>query len=203
MNNEEIKIVQTLNEDQKIKVARIFFNSFPKKFEYLWLFTKNEEQAIECLRNCINYDSGLYAISNNSVYGLIGLETGGSRYVELKLKELKKVFGTLGGIWRYIGYKCYRLAHNHSSDSEVHIDPIAVAKEAQGKGIGSKLLDAAFNYAKNIGKRTIVLEVVDTNPRAKKLYERVGFTVIDQDNFGIITYKAGFKSVINMKKELA
>ena len=45
----------------------------------------------------------------------------------------------------------------------------------RGQGIGTQLLQAVEALAQSEGKRRITLEVEAINPRAKRLYERVGF----------------------------
>lgn len=47
-----------------------------------------------------------------------------------------------------------------------------------------------------------MLEVVNTNPRAKFLYEKLGFQVKKKTYFGFLTYNSGFSSVEYMFKEI-
>jgi ribosomal-protein-alanine N-acetyltransferase len=58
---------------------------------------------------------------------------------------------------------------------EAFVQTIAVAKEAQGSGLGSRLLQALVDEAERRGQRRVVLEVRDDNSRAITLYERFGF----------------------------
>ena len=51
---------------------------------------------------------------------------------------------------------------------------IGVATEAQGKGVGSALLDALLTLAREQGYRALSLSVDRRNP-ARRLYERQGF----------------------------
>lgn len=54
---------------------------------------------------------------------------------------------------------------------------ILVDEAFRGKGVGTKLLEELFSLAKNGFKLELLhLEVYETNP-AKRLYERLGFTV--------------------------
>jgi ribosomal protein S18 acetylase RimI-like enzyme len=55
------------------------------------------------------------------------------------------------------------------------LDTIAVDEAYRGHGIGSKLLESLPTIAKKSGKKVIGLSVDDANPKAKALYERVGF----------------------------
>lgn len=51
-----------------------------------------------------------------------------------------------------------------------------------------------FDFAKDKGFKEIILEVVDTNPKAKKLYERLGFKEKKQVKFYFTQRVAGFSS---------
>ena len=51
-----------------------------------------------------------------------------------------------------------------------------VAAEAEGRGVGSALMDASDALARNEGAKTITLHVFETNERARKLYERKGYS---------------------------
>lgn len=63
------------------------------------------------------------------------------------------------------------LSHEPSS----HLEAIAVAKEAEGKGIASALLETAEKEAERQGARTMTLHVISTNTRARRFYERSGY----------------------------
>lgn len=56
---------------------------------------------------------------------------------------------------------------------------ISVLKEAWGMGIGTKLMEAVIDFAKNTANADIIhLEVRSDNTRAIRLYERFGFEKI-------------------------
>ena len=61
---------------------------------------------------------------------------------------------------------------------ELRIDGIAVRGDRRGAGIGSLLLREAAGRARAVGIEVIRLEVVDTNPRARSLYEREGYVAV-------------------------
>lgn len=58
---------------------------------------------------------------------------------------------------------------------EVDVTNIAVARNQQGKGLGTKLLDALQDYCEKQRKTVIFLEVRASNSSAIKLYEKAGF----------------------------
>lgn len=55
---------------------------------------------------------------------------------------------------------------------------IAVAPQAQGRGLGGELLGLLVRRAREAGAAYVLLEVRDDNAAAKALYARAGFDVI-------------------------
>ena len=65
-------------------------------------------------------------------------------------------------------------------ESHAHVRQIgglAVAAEARGKGVGSKLLEAVLDMARQQGAAKVTLRVLGHNTVARRLYERFGFAV--------------------------
>ncbi len=56
------------------------------------------------------------------------------------------------------------------------IHSLAIAPEAQGQGLGGRVIDFCIDEAKKRGYSSIRLDVVPDNIPAKKLYEKNGFT---------------------------
>lgn len=56
-----------------------------------------------------------------------------------------------------------------------HLSVLAVAKDAEGQGVGSALLDQCVAWAKQRNSDRLTLSALVTNSRARALYERKGF----------------------------
>ena len=56
-----------------------------------------------------------------------------------------------------------------------HLSVLAVEKWAEGKGVGSALLDRSVAWAKQQQSDRLTLSALVTNARARALYERKGF----------------------------
>ncbi len=91
------------------------------------------------------------SIRKLSNYLIWGIETDGNPIGVCGLKNISKVDAEY---WGYIGEKDY-----------------------WGKGIGSVILEFLTAYACNKNLKSIYLYVTNTNGRAKKLYEKHGFSV--------------------------
>ena len=56
-----------------------------------------------------------------------------------------------------------------------HLSVLAVTAEAEGRGVGSALLDRSEAWARERGSDRLTLSALVTNSRARALYERRGF----------------------------
>ena len=66
--------------------------------------------------------------------------------------------------------------------NSIQVDNIQILPEYQNRGIGSFLLIQIIKKAKKT-RKTVTLQVLKTNPDAKKLYERLGFEVIGETEY--------------------
>ncbi len=60
---------------------------------------------------------------------------------------------------------------------EVNISRVVVDSEYRNHGLGSKLIDCAFSWAKELKIDNVSLEVSNNNFTAKTLYEKLGFNI--------------------------
>jgi len=86
--------------------------------------------------------------------------------------------------------------------TDIRIDSIAVDGRLRSQGIGTALIEHFFNFAKTNNYKKIYLEVVDTNPEAKRLYIRQGFNVKKRVHFYFFARRAGFSAEDTMFKEI-
>jgi GNAT superfamily N-acetyltransferase len=56
-----------------------------------------------------------------------------------------------------------------------HLSVLAVTEAAEGRGVGSALLDASEQWARSRGSDRLTLSALVTNARARSLYEHKGF----------------------------
>ena len=70
---------------------------------------------------------------------------------------------------------CFEGFSTFSARSLLNIHDLAVLPAWRGKGVGRALLEAVEERAGRRGCCKLTLEVTDANPRARQLYQRVGF----------------------------
>jgi ribosomal protein S18 acetylase RimI-like enzyme len=76
---------------------------------------------------------------------------------------------------------------------QAHVRMLGVHPEAQGRGIGRRLMEGAAEEARRAGKRRITLETTVTMRTAQRLYESMGYRRGDDlefdDGFRLRTYE--------------
>jgi ribosomal-protein-alanine N-acetyltransferase len=60
---------------------------------------------------------------------------------------------------------------------EISIHNIAVCASRRGRGVGSRLLAGLLEWVKPVGVSRCLLEVRESNTAARRLYEKMGFTL--------------------------
>ncbi|MGB5216257.1 MAG: GNAT family N-acetyltransferase, partial [Anderseniella sp.] len=82
------------------------------------------------------------------------------------------------------------------------MDGIFVSESARGGGVGSMLLSAIKEKAAACGCSKVRLDVIDTNPRARALYERQGFISQGTSDIGPLRHVFGFQKATTMVCEV-
>jgi len=68
-----------------------------------------------------------------------------------------------------------------AGDRSFELAKMAVSPEAQGRGVGARLIDACIDYAATTGKAEIFLESNTRQEAALHLYRKAGFQETDLD----------------------
>ena len=184
------------------QAASIFYEAFRLKLHHLELFARTREQAMRVLKGSFRPDNAIFAFEQERLVGLVGLEhADGQRFLDINPAVLRSEFGRFGALWRTAWLQISH-AYQRPGQGLMRIDSIAVEAGGRGKGVGTLLLNQAIEHARQLGCRAVMLEVVDTNPRARQLYERMGFYVHKEEWYGPITARAGLSGVAFMRKKL-
>jgi ribosomal protein S18 acetylase RimI-like enzyme len=82
---------------------------------------------------------------------------------------------------------------------ELLVDTLAVHPQAQGSGIGRRLVDFALEEARRRGKTAAILYCIDRNERARGVYARAGFHVVRREQLWWLRWLLGFSSSYLMR----
>ena len=193
----EFRVEKGFPEDQRAKAAGLFWHAFKGK---LGKILTPEEKALQLCERLLNQEFAFSALSQEGeLLGMAGFKTDEGALVDGTLNDLRGVYGWWGGFWRGL---VLDLLERKTEPDQLLMDGIFVSGNARGQGIGSALLEAIFEETRQRGHSCVRLDVIDTNPRARALYERFGFEEISSEETGPLKHLFGFSKATRMEKRL-
>jgi ribosomal protein S18 acetylase RimI-like enzyme len=199
MSDESVVIGRGLPEHLRADAARLFREGFGDKLRMAVPDTERQQVYLE---QTLDGSHMVVALMGDELVGMMGLSSsdgsyrGGLLSFRGTMRELRPVLGLWGSI-RAVGGST--MAHHRPAPGELYIDGIVVAASARSQGIGGRLLDEALAIAREGGLRWLRLHVIDTNPRAQRLYERLGYRVTDVQSFRYLRRFTGFGAIVAME----
>ena len=164
----DLEICLGVPDGHRQEAAQIYFEIFEHKFRLLF---GSREHAISVLHQDLNLACAFGAVWQERLVGILGLHHEG-RLADLRLQTFVKEYNWLSGRVRH---QIYQWSERPQRPGELLMDGVGVDRASQGLGVGTALFHALFDFARTNGYTSIRLDVVDTNPRARRLYERLGF----------------------------
>lgn len=177
--------------------AVLYDAAFGEKFA---VAVRSREARLKLMAASFRLEFGISAVRRGELVGLAGFHcddgalTGGMDY-----RGVIRQLGILRGNWAAAIFSLYE---RETSDGELLMDGIAVREDARGLGIGTRLLEELERYAAESGYRRIRLDVIDTNPAARRMYERNGFRATKTERFGYLRWLLGFGAATTMVREV-
>ena len=162
-------------QDSEIIASYLFLAM--QEIAYRFIGQRNPDLAMRFLTQLVSQQANQYSYENNWVIEDQGevlataLVYDGSRLAELREPVAKIVTEEFA-----IEFN----PEDETQAGEYYIDCIGVNPDHQGKGLGSKLI--LHLIQEYVTERGLVLGLLvdDDNPKAKKLYERLGFEVVGE-----------------------
>ncbi|MHB0858126.1 MAG: GNAT family N-acetyltransferase [Anaerolineae bacterium] len=169
---EALRICRGLGDADRADMAAIYWEAFGRKLKPL---LGKRDRVLRVLERDLRPSAAFGAYRAGELVGIAGVTVDEERLLDPHTATYVDEYGwlkgrVLAGMMRYV----YRMPY----EGEVYLSALAVKPEARGQGVGTALLNEVLAYAQELGKSTIGLEVIDTNPGARRLYERMGFVVI-------------------------
>ncbi len=193
MKKNEIRFTVGIPEDHRDAAVQLYEDAFGAKFS---VAIKERKKRLALLKASLSLDFAIGAIHQDKLLGLAGFSTkGGSLTDGITVKRLLRQLGIWRGIRAILVFSLY---DRQLTAGELMMDGISVNEASRGKGIGSNLLDELKSYAIRNGFSTIRLDVIDTNPDARRLYEKQGFVAKKTEYFGFLRFFLGFSASTTM-----
>jgi ribosomal protein S18 acetylase RimI-like enzyme len=195
--SDKISVQQGFPDEFRPSAAELYDAAFGAK---LSIAMPNPISRMAVLKEGFNPAFSFVAISDGEMVGIAGFKTGqGSLTGGISFRVLKEEIGFWGAIRAVL---VLTLFQRNQVPGQLLMDGIGVSPKMRGSGIGTELLHSLIEYAKKEGYRSVRLDVIDTNPAAQRLYQRVGFTPVKTEQFAYLKWLLGFGASTQMKYSL-
>ena len=177
--------------------ARLYDIAFGEK---LALAIPKNSDRVPLLAKSLQLEFSLGAFAGPDLVGIAGFSTAaGSLTGGIDYQGLLSELGWFKGNRAALVLSLYE---RRARDGELLMDGIVVDPKYRGRGVGSQLFANLMCFARSREYSTIRLDVIDTNPRARKLYERLGFVEEKTERFEFLRGVLGFGSSATMLYKL-
>ena len=109
--------------------------------------------------------------------------------------DFKQVFSFLELIFLFFKLLLIKPLEDKKGVDSFYLQNVCILNSERNKGIGSKLIEYFCSYIQSKQKNSVYLDVAFDNKSAKRLYENIGFKVIDKKKIKLLS-----SGIIRMKK---
>lgn len=166
----------------------LIYSAGPEAFDFLFKHP-GVCTAQDFLQAAFQRPSGQFSYAHHQVVEISGEVVGTMLNYDCKLLHAMH-WRTVTSVLSFFKWRAAKIAKLGGVVEKVMPAPasdvlmianLAVADSSQGLGLGSKLIGFAREQALQAGYRGLALDVSIENPAAQRLYERLGFNVVNEN----------------------
>lgn len=165
----QIRRMDEFSHDIRDEVVDVFLEGFYSKLHF---FTKDRDKLKAAFRNEIRSDMFYVAELDGAIAGILGVSSNTRRAVVADRVSLRRGLGLVMGSIAYNALKGPFNSPLPYDDDTGYIEWVATAESARGRGVASALFQHSMEH---LPYRSFVLEVLEFNDNAHRLYEKLGF----------------------------
>ena len=190
----DVRIATGFDAHHRHAAAQLYWDAFGLKLEHA---IGPRSQGVPLIERTLEPTRAVTAFQGDILVGLAGFHLEGRALTDITVRDIVQEFGLLSSV-RRLAWAA--LLERSPEPDELLMDGIVVRADRRGHGIGTKLLDRMFELAREHGKRVVRLDVVDTNPAARKLYDRMGFIEVKTEKVPFLRKAMGFSAATTMER---
>ncbi|MCM0752670.1 N-acetyltransferase [Brucella pseudogrignonensis] len=187
-----------LRHDHRDPAAVAYWDAFSRKLHFP---LGPSHKAIAFIRRVLDPGHAISAVSSQGKFlGVAGFKTRSGAFVDGEYADLVGIYGAISATVRGL---LVGALERKCDEQTLLMDGIVVTPAARGLGVGTALLAAIEKHAIDLGLTQVRLDVIDTNARARSLYERQGFKEHSTYSTGPLRCLFGFSRATTMFKRTA
>ena len=166
-------------------VIPLMYSAGPEAYRYVFS-VDDQEQAVDFLHYAFCHGDGEFgykdhqvAVENNQIVALVGRRSSKNNlaYTVTAIKQIFGYFGFIKALKVMLRGLRFEKIVTPPPKNVVCLHNLAVSDDKQDEGIGQQVIKHFLTQEKARKTTTVCLDVAETNPRAKVLYQRLGFVV--------------------------
>lgn len=182
--------------DDAEAMARLFFDGFEEQAKPVF---GRPENLAGIIRRSMDPSACIVARDGEGMVGMAVLDLEDRHLFSPRLRHFIAEYGRLQGPPRFV---MALLLNAGFQKAPFYLDTLAVRNGRRGAGVGTALLEAVEREAARDGYDAVVLDVVDENPRARKLYQNLGFKPVKHRRLPFYKPVFGISGYTRMEKKL-
>ena len=194
IRNSDLRCVHPLPEIYKQPALELYVRALGEKLEPIF---GPPSESLDFLLKHVDLNRAIGAIWQDQVVGILGLQDLQGGFLCPSMVAILDQYGLFAGLARVT--LMMALDPQVRAD-QLYLDGIAVASEYRGLGIGSQLIAAFESYGRDQGFRSLILDVINTNPRARSLYLKQGYREVGSKSLQELGDVFPFQTSTQMEK---
>ena len=161
--------MDAFGRDVTEEAAEVFVDGY---YDQLCFFTKDKEKLKAAFSHALRPEMFYLAEADGEIVGILGCAKSPDRAMPLDRDRLRAALGFFKGGFAYRFLKGDFNTPLTYKRGTAYIESVATKEKARGQGVCSALFEYVMH---NLPYRRYVLEVVNTNEKAIRLYQKLGF----------------------------
>ena len=187
-----MRIAKGFDDAERPMIAALYWEAFGAK---LGRVMGPRAKALRYIEAVLDPEHAICARDESGILGVVGFKTYQGGLIGGGWAEMRRTYGILGAGWRS---STLALLIRDVDNERFLMDGLFVSQQARGRGVGTALLSAIADEGRLRGYTLLRLDVADSNPRAKALYERLGFVAVNNQRLGLFGGLFGFDATTTM-----
>jgi ribosomal protein S18 acetylase RimI-like enzyme len=191
-------VTKGFSDRDRSRIAALYWGAFGPKLNFAM---GPRDKALAYFERVMSPEHAYCARDpDGTLLGVAGFKTAEGALVGGTFRDMAQVYGIAGAAWRVLVLSALE---RDVENLRFLMDGIFVEPAAQGRGVGSCLLEAIAQEAAARGYEEVRLDVIDSNARARALYERRGYRAVGHHATGPLSrHVFGFRSATTMVRRL-
>lgn len=160
-----------LPQNLRVPAATLIYDTFRRKFKYS---LGPRQKGIRFIAHSLRDKYALVALQGGKLVGLAGVKNSHGELIEIQFGLWLRTYHVHAFRSFLVGFPFW---YERLTPGVLKLTNLCVNESVREQGLGTSMIQEFIRYGKDKGFQVLKLEVINSNIRAKALYERLGFEI--------------------------